>query len=305
MKITRKLFFLCLSLLSVSLCGCSNSDGGAAGAETDSQGLAFYLTDDDTYYVGKGTSEMLSEITIPEKHNGKDVVGVVKNGFESVQAKKITLPDSIVELGAYAFWDCENLKEITVPKNLEKMGASVFWINDFLGKKDNNGLYLGNDENPHMVLLQMIDKTATSFSIHKDCKFIQSEALQDSSIKSLTIPDGVIDIGAHGVCDCEDLASITLPKNLKALRKGVLRFGQSLKTVTIPKTVERIEEWAFANDGWLSSIVIPASVTVMEEYVFQSCASSLVINCEAAKKPAGWHSNWAGGNYKVVWGYKA
>jgi uncharacterized repeat protein (TIGR02543 family) len=49
------------------------------------------------------------------------------SGFEKcIKLEKITLPEGITSIGAYAFGGCSSLKEITIPDNVTSIGASAF-----------------------------------------------------------------------------------------------------------------------------------------------------------------------------------
>ena len=95
----------------------------------DSQGLDYYLLDDNTYAVGCGTAKFLSQIVIPEVFNGRKVTHIIKEGFcECTNLKSITIPDSVTEIGRYAFSRCTSLE-----------------YNEY-----DEALYLGNTKNPYL-----------------------------------------------------------------------------------------------------------------------------------------------------------
>lgn len=82
----------------------------------------------------------------------------------------------------------------------------------------------------------------------------------DKSATSVTIPDGVTQIGENAFKDCTSLSS-----------------------VLIPESVTEIGRFAFHNCAALSSLSIPTSVTKIGNYAFLSCkAISLSGNCLAA-----------------------
>lgn len=97
----------------------------------------------------------------------------------------------------YAFQNCENLTTITIPssiKNVEKMafnGCVKIGYNEY-----DNACYLGNAENPYLVLIQVKDKTATSCTINTSTVIIAGSAFDDSAVTSIHIPDSV-----KAICD--------------------------------------------------------------------------------------------------------
>ena len=79
-------------------------------------------------------------------------------------------------------------------------------------------------------------------------KRIDRRAFEDcSSLKSITIPDGVTSIGDNAFSDCINLKSITIPDSVTSIGYGAFWCCNSLKSVTIPASVMSIGEYAFAD----------------------------------------------------------
>jgi hypothetical protein len=103
-----------------------------------------------------------------------------------------------------------------------------------------------------------------------------------SKIKSVTIENGVTNIGFYAFEDCSALTS-----------------------VVIGDSVTSIGDFAFEYSYRLTSVVIPDSVTSIGVDAFSNC-NRLTIYCEAESKPSTWQGDW---NYSypsyipVVWGY--
>lgn len=68
-----------------------------------------------------GRCSNLKEYTIP------DGVGILYRTFwECSSLEKVTLPNTICEIGSYSFAGCKNLKEITIPEGTEIIGEGAF-----------------------------------------------------------------------------------------------------------------------------------------------------------------------------------
>lgn len=78
-------------------------------------------------------------------------------------------------------------------------------------------------------------------------------------IKSITIPEGVTDIGDFAFAGVTDEASIA--------------EGRLLENVNIPDSVTRIGKYAFAECPLLTNITIPEGVTLINDYTFECCSS--------------------------------
>ena len=109
---------------------------------------------------------------------------------------------------------------------------------------------------------------------------IEDEAFRDKhTLKSIIIPDGVINIGMSVFYNCRYLESATLPEGLKSLSNGLFANCVKLNRVNIPESVTSIELSVFTNCQALESIDIPENVTSIGAGAFNACYSltSIVI----------------------------
>ena len=158
------------------------------------------------------------------------------------------------------------------------MGFDVFRDTSLKYNENNNAYYLGNEENPYVVLIKAKDTSITSCNINEKTKIIYSSAFSYcTSLTSVTIPNSVTFIGIHAFYNCS-----------------------SLKNVTIPDSVTSIGDSAFKNCISLEKVTIPNSVTAMGDEAFYDC-SSLTIYCEATSQPNDWISTWNDSDRPVYW----
>ena len=74
--------------------------------------------------IGNGDHGLyyLTDLLLP-----KGLKKIGKEAFRACPFKQINIPESVVEIGDYAFASCLSLRTITLPKNLKSLGESVFW----------------------------------------------------------------------------------------------------------------------------------------------------------------------------------
>ena len=154
----------------------------------------------------------LTSITIP-----KSVTSIEGYAFRNCEKlSSITIPDGVTSIGEYAFEGCTNLSSCTIPNSVTSLGVQVF--NECSSLKYNtydNAKYLGNKSNPYHVLMESTSDTITSCKIHKNTKWIYSNAFGScSSLKSITIPDGVTKIDDGAFSYCENLKTVTVPDSV-------------------------------------------------------------------------------------------
>lgn len=284
-----------------------------AGDQLDK--LRFEENEDGGYTVYNNGAK--GDIVIPATYNGKPVTAIGEEGFRYLTSNpesgvlgptyltSITIPVSVVSIGNYAFSgcadletvifegesklktvgdsafaSCSSLESIDLPSSLESIGNAVFSGCDALKYTEHdNALYLGNAENPYLVLVKATSSIISSCEIHDDTAFILDYAFGNCNVARLVIPAGVKGIGIYAFSNCTALTDITLPyvdADFKYLF-GYSDFPSPLKNVTILGG-DMIPGSAFANLGSLQSVTIPASVKTIGKSAFANCTSLVSVN---------------------------
>ena len=145
---------------------------------------------------------VLKSITIPSS------VKIIEGyAFSGILSEVIFEKNSnLTYIGEYAFNGCSNLKNIELPNSLKYIGTKAFNINTYQVNIYDNGLYIGNQENPYMFLISVIDNKITECIIHEDTIGICGEAfLNCQNIESIIIPSNVSTIGIDAFKYCNYL----------------------------------------------------------------------------------------------------
>ena len=184
------------------------------------------------------------EVAIPEYIDGYQVTAIGELAFWASRVTNITMPDSVVSIGRYAFEHCEELKSITLSTSLETIG-----IQAFSGCKALEAIQLPDS-------LTVIGGGAFS-----GC----------SGLKSVTIPAGVTEISAGLFRDCTNLQAVLLHDGIVAIGEMAFINCSSLTQLKIPAQVTKIEDSTFAGCVNLKEIRIPQGVTSIGYGAFQNC----------------------------------
>lgn len=233
---------------------------GAFGSNGETHGessLTFMLLANGTYGVTAGNSRYLDTIVIPESYNGKAVTTILENAFNgAINLKNITIPNSITSVGDHAFENCANL-EYT---------------------EHDNGLYLGNPENPHLILVKAKDATITRCVVNENAVAICDNAFHGcSELSNVEIPNSVKNIGSYAFKGCTSLPIVNFPEGNTYIGPETFEGCANLQEITIPASVTSIGKSAFAKCVSLKKVIFVANSAL------KSIANEAFNGCEKLK----------------------
>ena len=254
----KKILALALAALMIaSLAACSKDDGDVtdnANNETDVLAVEDMVYENLTYAIDnnnglymitgyKADDLDLVDITVPEKIDGRTVVGIADSAFKSSTViRSITLPKTITYIGDHAFYDCDQLTKIELPDAVTTIGIGAF----------------ENCDN-----LETVKLSAELLTIQK------SAFWNCVKLKDVTIPAKVTSIGDGAFWNCNALTAIVLPETLKTLGAAAFYQCDSLALATIPALEDIVE---LNEKGEEIS-----RVSAIGEIAFSACSSALVI----------------------------
>lgn len=227
----------------------------ASGRES-TKGLEFQLNPDGKSYTltGKGTCNVVNIYV--DLYQGKPVTVIGEGAFKSSIIKQITLGNSVVSIGNYAFYFCKYLEKVVFSNNIKTIGDSAFQCCNKL--KD--------------LTIPNTVTTLGSFAF-SGCE----------SITKLIIPSSIVSFGIGVFSNCYSLKSVTLPKNLEAISGFMFSKCRSIESIVIPDSVKKIGIKAFEECINLEQIVIGKGVNDISngEYKsFKNC-KNLKVYCYA------------------------
>lgn len=231
--------------------------------------------------IKHGYKSWMTSISLPE-----GITHIGNKAFEDCgELKKIIIPKSIRSIGDFAFKQCRKLKKISIPNNIERVGKRAFGDYtfddyDFIHyelvpacKKYHGAFYLGNEDNPYLVLI-FAKINLKKCSVHKKTKIIADGAFNMChNLETLTIPDGIQSIGNEAFDDCEELESVVIGNNLKIIEDRAFKNCKSLKTFTLSDSIISIGNEAFDYCEELESVVIGKNLKSIGSNAFTGCKS--------------------------------
>ena len=93
-----------------------------------------------------------------------------------------------------------------------------------------------------------------------------------SSLKSVTLPEGIKAIENYAFANCNSLSNINIPQSVQSIGSAAFDNCRSLTSVTIPEGITGISDFAFRQCSSLEEVHFPNSLTSIGEGAFQDCA---------------------------------
>ena len=261
-----------------------NPGSGESGGDFDingslipegySEGLDYELSADESYYIVTGSGSCEDEhLMIPPEYNGKPVSEIGKNAFMfSFTTRYLTVPGSVkvIREGAFnaatrleevyisegvstieyqAFYFCIKLKVVSIPDSINYIGFEAFDSCSALTCSEyDNALYLGNENNPNLVLLKAKSTSITSCELAPTTKIILSEAFKScSSLTELKLNEGLAVIGDNVFTRCTALSSVAFPDSVTTIGEYLFYECYNLENVTLGDGITYIGDFAFAS----------------------------------------------------------
>lgn len=172
--------------------------------------------------------------------------------FDSARVSTVEFPSTLVSIGDYAFYWCDELTEITLPDSLQKIGRNAFYISELSKVTIGAGL---KELEPTAFAIDSMN----TFIVSENNKHFSSDSqgvlYNKAKTKLLhypaklnvtyTIPNSVTELGAYAFY-CVDVSKVTLPSNLEVIGEYCFQGAYS-NTIVLPASLRSVGNEAFAH----------------------------------------------------------
>lgn len=249
-------------------------------------------------YVEGMTGELVIRDTCIRPETGQIVkpAFIGTSAFEGTNITWVTMPNSITQIGSYAFRNCKQLGTVVLSDKTKSIEAYAFY-----GCTNLRSCISNSDTILHSITAiqmyafnncdQLIDINVPNIAIIGNHAFRNCTSLNNvylgskltsignyafdgcTNLTKINIPDSVTNIGFQAFSKCSSLTSVTIPSGVTSIGTGTFKFCTNLTTVTIPDSVTSIGDQAFYGCESLMGVIIPHGVTRINDHTFYECAS--------------------------------
>ncbi len=239
-------------------CVCGREYSGLA--QQEDAGIEFTLSNGE--YAVTGYTGASSNVDIPSTYKGIPVTSIGDEAFAYNHViTSITIPDSVVSIGDYVFFECENLKEVGLGNGVTSIGEMAFSY--CYGIQSicipDSTIHIAENAFDYTWLINVTMPTIAINCIPKE------------GLETVIITSGE-KINDSAFAGCQSLVSVSIGDNVKYIGESAFASCVYLSNVTFGSGLEHIGDFAFFNCcNGLKSITIPNSVTIIGRYAFEDC----------------------------------
>ena len=193
--------------------------------------------------------------------------------FYMLKLKSITLPERLVYIGKYAFYQTQ-IESLNIPKNVRNSEANPIAINsyalaDSYSKKSllKTVTFENNDEGNTSVLslagsVFQYHKNLTSVTLPDCLVEVGTYFFYNSTITKVALPKSLKKLGNSAFYGCTKLTEVTFEEGteLESLGSSAFSGCTSLETVTYPKT-KAIAGSMYSSTTAITKVILPANFT--------------------------------------------
>lgn len=222
--------------------------------------------------------------------------GITKIGrcaFQNWSMTKVSIPDSVSEIGEYAFGHCPNLTKVTISRFVKIIAPDALQscprLEEINVDQENSNYIsidgvLFNKDATELIQFPCGKKSTSHYNIPNGTVIIRDFAFKEASeLVTVAIPESVINVGRGTFNYCPKLEYIMVHvNNMNYCGSNGVLYTKGMGTLIqyptkkkanyrIPDGTTTIEPHAFAGSDSLISVEISKTVTLIKPYAFSEC----------------------------------
>lgn len=201
--------------------------------------------------------------------------------YNCTKLKSVSIPSGVTNISSYAFYNCTKLNSINIPSGVTKLPSYVFLGCRSLSSVAVNGNLTEIGDGAFEACTSLHE-----FVIQNTVTSIGEWAFFGCGIQSVTIPASVTRIGTYAFSSCRSLENITVVPSNSVYKSidGVLYNKAATVLISYPcfkkntaftilDSVTSIGDGAFYSCGYLQTITYGTGLKSVGDSAFQNCVS--------------------------------
>ena len=246
--------------LSYSVSGMGNATDNHIVIPSTYKDLPVISIDDRAFY---NYQTQITQVTIPD-----NIISIGQHAFENCYSlRRVNISDtsSMESICGGAFKYCSALNSINIPSSVCEVGALAFFgcqnIVESIGGVD----YVGN------WVVDSSDTVTTAEIRNGTVGIAGSSFLNGAYLNRVIMPDTVKYINGMAFEYCTSLYSINISTALVSIGGSAFRNCRLITNLSLPEGLTKIEKQAFSGCKELTSITIPSTVNYIGQQAFDAC----------------------------------
>ena len=230
------------------------------------------LVNGSKYYLANNVFKGNNDITSVYVSSG--VIGIGMSAFENCKLlKEIIISDGVTKIGIESFNNCISLEKLLIGNDVENIDEVNFdGCEKLQYNKYDNGLYIGNEINPYLILMRPLNREITSLVLNEKTKYIRSCSFQGcGNLTNIIISKSVAKISKSSFAFCRNLTNVTICEGVTSIEYDAFSGCNSLTSITLPSSVTSVGSSAFSGCKRLESITISNAITTIGVNAFNDC----------------------------------
>lgn len=206
--------------------------------------------------------------------------------WSGLEIKRVFVHDTVTSLGNCAFYNMSTITEAGIPTSIKKCGYDTFSGTQWLANQTEQFVVIGDG-----VLIKY--KGASSeVTIPYGVKYISNAFVKENElsvdIRSVKMPDSVVEIGSYAFYACRFLRSVKFSNAVKVIDDGAFESSGLQNEIEIPSSVETIGRNSFADCAELYGIKLSSQLKKIGDNAF-SYSNISYVSIPAAVEQIGYN----------------
>ncbi len=225
------------------------------------------------------TSSTLTSVSLPES-----ITYFNDNAFDyDFALTSLNIPAAVTKIGQYAFRNCTGLTmEFPISSIITSIGDRAFYncmVTTFNVAEDNeyftsiDGVLFNKDATE--LIQYPCGKESTTYEMPSSTTTLAAYALAyATNLEEVVLSDNITSLAnGYTFYECEKLTSITLSQGITQIGAYTFAYCYSLPTIVLPEVVTTIGNYAFYHCESLTEIALPDGLTSLGNRTLANCTA--------------------------------